>query len=80
MGNRIQNMKIRGKLLLMIGVALVGLILASSIALILMGKINSSTEEVALEWLDGVDEARELETRATAVRLNALAKITVYSN
>ncbi len=79
MGNRIQNMKIRGKLLLMIGVALVGLILASSIALILMGKINSSTEEVALEWLDGVDEARELETRATAVRLNALAKITTDS-
>ena len=76
MGNRIRNMKIRGKLLLLAGVALIGLVLSSSIALLLMGKINSSAEAIALEWLDGVDEARELETRATAVRLNALAKIT----
>ncbi|NBI10422.1 HAMP domain-containing protein [Colidextribacter sp. OB.20] len=76
----IKNLKIRLKLYILIGVALLGMLIISGMSFFLMGRMNDVTSDIATSWLPSVDAARELSTTISNVRLNELEYITAGSD
>lgn len=76
----IKNLKIRLKLYILIGVALLGMLIISGMSFFLMGRMNDMTGDIATSWLPGVDVARELSTTASNIRLNELGYLTAISD
>lgn len=56
----IRNLKIRLKLYILIGVALLGMLIISGMSLFLMGQLNDITNDIAASWLPSIDTARDL--------------------
>ena len=58
--NYIRNLRIRLKLYILIGVALIGMLIIGGMSFLLMGRINSMTSEISTSWLPSIDTARDL--------------------
>lgn len=76
----IQNLKIRLKLYILIGVALFGMLLISGMFFFLMGQMNEMTSDIATSWLPSVDIGRELSNTISNIRLNELGYLTAMSD
>ncbi|RKI65617.1 methyl-accepting chemotaxis protein [bacterium 1xD42-67] len=76
----IKNLKIRLKLYILIGVALLGMLIISGMSFFLMGRMNDMTSDIATSWLPSVDVARELSATVSNIRLNELEYLTADSN
>ena len=75
----IKNLKIRLKLYILIGVALLGMLIISGMSFFLMGRMNDMTSDIATSWLPSVDVARELSATISNIRLNELEYLTAGS-
>ncbi len=76
----IKNLKIRLKLYVLIGVALLGMLIISGMSFFLMGRMNDMTSDIATSWLPSVDVARELSATISDIRLNELGYLTADSD
>ena len=76
----IKNLKIRLKLYILIGVALIGMLIISGMSFFLMGRMNDMTSDIATSWLPSVDVARELSATISNIRLNELEYLTADSD
>ena len=76
----IKNLKIRLKLYILIGVALLGMLIISGMSFFLMGRLNEMTTDIAASWLPSVDIARDLSTTISNIRLNELGFLTAISD
>ena len=80
MVNYIRNLKIRLKLYILVGVALLGMLIISGMSFFLMGRMNDMTNDIATGWLPSVDIARDLSTTISNIRLNELGYLTAISD
>lgn len=78
--NCIRNLRIRFKLYILIGVALLGLLATSGMSFSLMGQMNDMTNDIATSWLPSVDIGRDLATTISNIRLNELGYLTAISD
>lgn len=78
--NCIRNLRIRFKLYILIGVALVGLLITNGMSFSLMGRMNDMTNDIATSWLPSVDIARDLAATISNIRLNELGYLTAISD
>ena len=76
----IKNLKIRLKLYILIGVALLGMLIISGMSFFLMGRMNDMTNDIATSWLPSVDVAREMSTTISNIRLNELEYLSADSD
>ncbi|MCI8871179.1 MAG: HAMP domain-containing protein [Lawsonibacter sp.] len=76
----IKNLKIRLKLYILIGVALLGMLIISGMSFFLMGRMNDATNDIAASWLPSVDLGRDLSTTISNIRLNELGYLTAISD
>ena len=76
----IQNLKIRLKLYILIGVALIGMFIIGGMSFYLMGRMNDMTNDIAASWLPSIDTARELAATLSNIRLNELGYLTAISD
>ena len=75
-----KNLKIRLKLYILIGIALLGMLIISGMSFFLMGRMNDMTNDIATSWLPSVDVARELSATISNIRLNELEYLTADSD
>lgn len=78
--NCIRNLKIRLKLYILIGVALLGMLVIGGMSFYLMGRMNDMTNDISTSWLPSVDTARDLAATLSNVRLNELGYLTAISD
>ncbi len=78
--NYIQNLKIRLKLYILIGVALLGMFIIGGMSFFLMGRINEMTSDISTSWLPSINTARDLTTTISNIRLNELGYLTAISD
>lgn len=76
MRNWIKNMKISAKLLVMLGIAIVGMLIIGFFSFTLMGRMNSATTEITQGWMLGVERARSIDTNVSDFRLHERMYIT----
>ena len=77
--NVIRNLKIRGKLYILIGLALAGLLALESLSLLQMKNLNGVTNDITENWLFGLSTARSMSTTLSNVRLNETMILTTES-
>ncbi len=77
--NYIQNLKIRLKLYILIGVALIGMLIIGGMSFYLMGRMNDMTTDISTSWLPSIDTARDLTATLSNIRLNELGYLTAIS-
>ena len=75
----LQNLKIRVKLYILIGVALFGMFMIGGMSFYLMGEMNEMTSDITTSWLPSIDTARELNTAIANIRMNELQFLTADS-
>ena len=80
MTRKIQNLKIRFKFYVLVGVALIGMLLIGGMSFILMGNMNEKTSEISTSWLPSVDVARDMTATLSNVRLNELGYLTALTD
>lgn len=73
MVNYIRNLKIRLKLYVLIGVALLGLLIIGGMSFILMGRMNSMASDISTSWLPSINVARDMSTTISNIRLNGVS-------
>lgn len=78
--NYIRNLKIRLKLYILIGVALIGMLLIGGMSFSLMGRMNDMTSDISTSWLPSIDTARDLTATLSNIRLNELGYLTAISD
>ena len=78
--NYIRNLKIRLKLYILIGVALVGMFIIGGMSFYLMGRMNEMTSDISTSWLPSIDTARDLTATLSNIRLNELGYLTAISD
>ena len=76
----IRNLKIRLKLYILIGIALLGMLIIGGMAFLLMGRMNDMTSDISTSWLPSVDTARDLAATLSNIRLNELGYLTAVSD
>ena len=76
----VKNLKIRLKLYILIGFALLGMLIISGMSFFLIGRMNDMTSDIATSWLPSVDIARELSATISNIRLNELEYLTADSD
>ncbi len=76
----IRNLKIRLKLYILIGIALLGMLIIGGMSFYLMGEMNEMTSDISTSWLPSIDIARELSTTISNIRMNELGYITASSD
>ena len=76
----IRNLKIRLKLYILIGVALIGMFIIGGMSFFLMGRMNDMASDISTSWLPSIDTARELNTTLSHVRMNELKYLTAVSD
>jgi methyl-accepting chemotaxis protein len=76
----IQNIRIRFKLYILIGVALLGMLIIGGMSFYLMGQMNEMTSDIATSWLPSIDTARELNTAISRIRMYELKHLTAASD
>lgn len=78
--NYIRNLKIRFKLYVLIGVALIGMFIIGGMSFYLMGRMNDMTNDITTSWLPSIDTARDLTATLSNIRLNELGYLTAISD
>ncbi|MCI8548976.1 MAG: methyl-accepting chemotaxis protein [Lachnospiraceae bacterium] len=78
--NCIRNLKIRLKLYILIGVALIGMLIIGGMSFSLMGRMNDMTNDISTSWLPSIDTARDLSNTLSNIRLNELGYLTAISD
>ncbi len=78
--NYIRNLKIRLKLYILIGIALMGMFIIGGMSFYLMGRMNDTTSDISTSWLPSIDTARDLTTTLSNIRLNELGYLTAISD
>ena len=78
--NYIRNLKIRFKLYILIGVALIGMLVIGGMSFCLMGRMNDMTSDISTSWLPSINTARDLATTISNIRLNELGYLTAISD
>ncbi|NBH71332.1 methyl-accepting chemotaxis protein [Clostridiaceae bacterium] len=78
--NYIRNLKIRFKLYILIGVALIGMFVISGMSFCLMGRMNDMTNDISTSWLPSINTARDLTGTLSNIRLNELGYLTAISD
>lgn len=78
--NYIRNLKIRLKLYILIGVALIGMLIIGGMSFALMGRMNDMTSDISMSWLPSIDTARDLTATLSNIRLNELGYLTAISD
>lgn len=78
--NFIRNLKIRLKLYILVGVALLGMLIISGMSFFFMSQMNEMTNDISTSWLPSVDIAREMSATLSNVRLNELGYLTAISD
>lgn len=78
--NYIRNLKIRLKLYILIGVALIGMFIIGGMSFYLMGRMNDMTNDISTSWLPSIDTARDLTATLSNIRLNELGYLTAISD
>lgn len=78
--NYIKNLKIRLKLYILVGVALIGMFIIGGMSFYLMGRMNDMTNDISTSWLPSIDTARELTATLSNIRLNELGYLTAISD
>ena len=76
----IRNLKIRFKLYILIGVALIGMLVIGGMSFSLMGRMNDMTSDISTSWLPSINTARDLTTTISNIRLNELGYLTAISD
>lgn len=76
----IQNLKIRLKLYILIGVALMGMLIIGAMSFSLMGRMNDMTSDISTSWLPSINTARDLAATISNIRLNELGYLTAISD
>ena len=66
--NYIRNLKIRFKLYVLIGVALVGMLIIGGMSFSLMGRMNDMTSDISTSWLPSINTARDLTSTLSNIR------------
>ena len=79
MNKFIRNLKIRLKLYILIGVALIGMFMIGGMSFNLMGQMNEMTVDISTSWLPSIDTARDMSTTISNIRLNELGYLTAIS-
>lgn len=79
MVNYIRNLRIRLKLYLLVGIALIGMLMISNMSFFLMGRMNDMTNDISASWLPSVDIGRDLSATISNIRLNELGYLTAIS-
>jgi len=75
----IRNLKIRLKLYILIGVALIGMFIIGGMSFNLMGQMNEMTLDISTSWLPSIDTARDMSATISNIRLNELGYLTAIS-
>ena len=75
----IRNLRIRFKLYILIGVALIGMFVISGMSFSLMGRMNDMTNDISTSWLPSINTARDLTASISNIRLNELGYLTAIS-
>jgi methyl-accepting chemotaxis protein len=78
--NYIRNLRIRLKLYILIGVALIGMFIIGGMSFYLMGRMNEMTDDISTSWLPSIDTARDLTNTLSNIRLNELGYLTAISD
>ncbi|MDE5699374.1 MAG: MCP four helix bundle domain-containing protein [Lachnospiraceae bacterium] len=78
--NFIRNLKIRLKLYILIGVALIGMFTIGGMSFNLMGQMNEMTSDITTSWLPSIDTARSMSATISNIRLNELGYLTAISD
>ena len=76
----IRNLRIRFKLYILIGVALIGMFVISGMSFSLMGRMNDMTNDISTSWLPSINTARDLTATISNIRLNELGYLTAISD
>lgn len=76
----IRNLKIRLKLYILIGVALLGMLIIGSMSFVLMGRLNEETTDISTSWLPSIDTAQNMAGTLSNIRLNELGYLTAISD
>ena len=76
----IRNLKIKFKLYILIGVALIGMFAIGGMSFSLMGRMNDMTSDISTSWLPSINTAKELTTTISNIRLNELGYLTAISD
>ncbi len=78
--NYIRNLRIRFKLYVLIGVALIGMLVIGGMSFSLMGRMNDMTSDISTSWLPSINTARDLTSTLSNIRLNELGYLTAISD
>lgn len=78
--NCLKNLKIRVKLYILLGVALLGMFIIGGMSFYLMGQMNEMTSDISTSWLPSMDIARDLSATLSNIRLNELGYLTAISD
>ena len=78
--NYIRNLRIRLKLYILIGVALIGMLIIGGMSFSLMGRMNDMTSDISTSWLPSINTARDLTATISNIRLNELGYLTAVSD
>ncbi len=78
--NYIRNLKIRLKLYILIGVALIGMLIIGGMSFQLMGRLNDMANDISTSWLPSIDTARDMTATLSNIRLNELGYLTAISD
>lgn len=76
----LKNLKIRVKLYILLGVALLGMFALGGMSFYLMGQMNEMTSDISTSWLPSMDIARDLSATLSNIRLNELGYLTAVSD
>ena len=75
----IKNLKIRLKLYILIGVALLGMLIIGGMSFFLMARMNDMASDISTSWLPSINTAKELNTTISHIRMNELKFLTAAS-
>lgn len=78
--NYIRNLRIRLKLYILVGVALLGMLIIGGMSFSLMGKLNEKTDDISTSWLPSIDTGRDMAATISNIRLNELGYLTAISD
>lgn len=76
----LKNLKIRIKLYILLGVALLGMFVLGGMSFYLMGQMNEMASDISTSWLPSMDIARDLSATLSNIRLNELGYLTAISD
>ena len=76
MSNSIKNLKVGLKLYILVGIALASMLALVISGVILMGNINKATDIIAVKWMPSCTLSNQMDTSLSKVRLYKTTAVT----